>query len=68
MDKTDKVINYLGPPETFSEQAAKSFTNDLGGAFSLVPHRTFAQVIAQTASKKQWAVIPYYNLLEGLIQ
>jgi len=64
----EKIINYLGPPETFTEQAAKSFANDLEGAFSLVPHRTLARVIAQTASEKQWAVIPYYNLLEGLIQ
>lgn len=65
---------YLGPEETFSEQAAKSLLRRSGACMSLVPAKTLQQAIRPLDSfspreeETDWAVVPYYNLYEGLIQ
>jgi len=66
------LIYYLGPPETFTEQAAKNFAEDFGGKtakrFALTPQQTLTKAITSVISAEQFAVVPYYNLIEGLIQ
>ncbi len=60
-------IHYLGPEETFAEQAAKSFASASGLALTLHPAKTLEQAI-RLAGEDDYAVVPYYNLYEGLIQ
>ncbi|MDR1492358.1 MAG: hypothetical protein LBT05_06530 [Planctomycetaceae bacterium] len=65
------VIYYLGPAETFTEQAAKSFSKDFvsnAKDFVLLPQQTLAKTIMAVTLPEQFAVVPYYNLIEGLIQ
>jgi prephenate dehydratase len=60
-------IHYLGPVGTFTEQAAKMFQNYLPNDYELVPRRTLQDAI-NFAANDGLAVVPYYNLYEGLIQ
>ncbi|MDR3110681.1 MAG: hypothetical protein LBU65_13520 [Planctomycetaceae bacterium] len=60
-------IHYLGPVGTFTEQAAKMFQNYLPNDYELVPRRTLQDAIS-SAVNDGLAVVPYYNLYEGLIQ
>ncbi len=60
-------IHYLGPEETFAEQAAKSFASTSGLDLTLHPAKTLEQAIL-AAGENDYAVVPYYNLYEGLIQ
>jgi len=74
------VIHYLGPVGTFSEQAAQSLGDDMlaqfsvkpsesqFGGFSFVPQPTISRAIAAIDGPDVFAVVPYYNLIEGLIQ
>ena len=70
-----KKIYYLGPPGTYSEIAAKSIAAKLKEDIEIVPEPS-AQAVARSLSlsSKQsndnhtFAVIPYYNYLDGLIQ
>ena len=68
------VIHYLGPVGTFSEKAAQTLGDDMlalmsdRGECSLVPQRTLARAIAAIDRSDTFAVVPYYNLIEGLIQ
>ena len=70
------VIHYLGPVGTFSELAAQTLGGDLrvmlpervDGGCSLVPQPTVSRAIAAIDGPDAFAVVPYYNLLEGLIQ
>jgi prephenate dehydratase len=66
------TIYYLGPSETFTEQAAKNFANLLDAQTpdisTLVPQPTLTKTITAVHSPEQFAVVPYYNLIEGLIQ
>ena len=56
-------LHHLGPAGTFSEQAARSFGSDV------VPRPTFDAIAAAVAGDGGAAgVLPYYNLLEGLVQ
>ncbi|MDR1382730.1 MAG: hypothetical protein LBJ67_02610 [Planctomycetaceae bacterium] len=66
------TIYYLGPPETFTEQAAKNFANILDSkttdASTLVQQPNLTKTITAVTLPEQFAVMPYYNLIEGLIQ
>ena len=70
------VIHYLGPAGTFSEQAAKILCCDMivqmskqtPEVCSLIPQPTLARAIAAIDVPGTFAVVPYYNLIEGLIQ
>jgi prephenate dehydratase len=62
---------YLGPPQTFSEQAAETFASELGRGLELAPETSFhaiARGVARAGGTGVLGVLPYYNLLEGLIQ
>jgi prephenate dehydratase len=63
-------IFYLGPPKTFSEQAATVFAGKLGGDMEFVPQPNFQQIAQASAAEplNTVAVFPYYNFLEGLVQ
>ncbi len=57
-------VFYLGPPKTFSERAAEILSRDVR-----IPEPNFQRVALQTAQTPgAGGVLPYYNLLEGLIQ
>jgi 4-amino-4-deoxyprephenate dehydrogenase len=60
-------LHYLGPPGTFSERAARQLAGVIG-APELVPEPSFGAVVAAAAQADSAGVLPYYNLLEGLIQ
>jgi prephenate dehydratase len=70
------VIHYLGPVGTFSEQAAKMLCGDMiammpeqtSGDCSLIPQPTLGRAINAIDDPDTFAVVPYYNLIEGLIQ
>ena len=70
------VIHYLGPVGTFSEQAAKMLGGNMiamtpgqtPGDCSLIPQPTLARAITAIDAPDTFAVVPYYNLIEGLIQ
>jgi prephenate dehydratase len=70
------TIHYLGPVGTFSEQAAQMLGNDLLAMMpemadcscSFVPQPMLSRVITAIDSPNAFAVVPYYNLFEGLIQ
>lgn len=65
-------ILYLGPPKSFSEQAALAFAARIGGAETLAcPNvEAIAQAVAHSESGADRAlgILPYYNFLEGLVQ
>ncbi len=66
-----RSLYYLGPEETFSEQAARLLGRRSGEAFALQPVKTLQQAIRGAIageSQGDCAVLPYYNLYEGLIQ
>jgi len=69
------TIHYLGPTGTFSEQAAQMLGGDLlammperTGGCSFVPQPMISRILAAIDGPGTFAVVPYYNLLEGLIQ
>lgn len=70
------TIHYLGPEGTFSELAARAMADDAGfSSCEFVPHRTLAQAMTAvcdtvdtSGDANAFAVVPYYNLIEGLIQ
>jgi prephenate dehydratase len=65
-------LYFLGPPKTFSEQAAQSIAADLPGATELCPAITLEEVARNLShdgtSSPNLAVMAYYNYLEGLVQ
>ncbi len=60
-------LHYLGPAETFAEQAAKTLERTLGDRFDLIPKRSLEELI-ENVDDSTFAVVPYYNLYEGLVQ
>ena len=56
------TLHHLGPAGTFSEDAARAFGGDTR------PQPTFDAVAAAVAAGEGDGVLPYYNLLEGLVQ
>ncbi|MEM6561504.1 MAG: prephenate dehydratase domain-containing protein [Planctomycetota bacterium] len=54
-------VHHLGPRGTFSEAAAQAFGTDL------VPEPSF-DALAMAIDGDHVGVLPYYNLLEGLVQ
>ena len=69
------VIHYLGPTGTFSEQAAQMLGGDLlailperAGGCSFVPQPMISRALTAIDGADTFAAVPYYNLLEGLIQ
>jgi prephenate dehydratase len=65
-------LYYLGPAKTFSEQAALALAEMLGEAADLKPSPNFEAiaraVAAGVSGSRCFGVLPYYNLLEGLVQ
>ena len=67
-----KKLSYLGPPFTYSEKAAMQFASQLDDKVEIF-HLESAEAVArslisQDQNKADYAVIPYYNFLEGLVQ
>lgn len=58
-------LHFLGPTGTFSEAAAEAFALD---AADLRPCSSIAQVIDRVAAGDGPGVVPYYNLIDGLVQ
>ena len=56
------TLHHLGPAGTFSEAAARAFGDDVR------PQPTFNAVAAAVVAGEGDGVLPYYNLLEGLVQ
>lgn len=67
------IISYLGPACTFSERAARRLAERDGTDAELAP-LTSIQAVARSVSPTpeqraiDYAVLPYYNYLEGLVQ
>ncbi len=65
-------IHFLGPPNSFSEQAALKFATCVGEAETLAAPNL--EAIARQAAagfpgpERALGVLPYYNFLEGLVQ
>ena len=70
------TIHYLGPEGTFSERAVHdmaqmTFEEANRSVCEFVPHQTLSRAMAavcDAADANAFAVVPYYNLIEGLIQ
>lgn len=62
-----KRIYFLGPKETFTEQAARLLRKFLPEETVLEPVHTLQHAIT-AAANDDFAVLPYYNLYEGLVQ
>ena len=65
-------LSYLGPPYTYSEKAAMKFAAKAKEELEIFPLNS-AQAVAysliqENANKAEYAVIPYYNYLDGLVQ
>ncbi len=59
-------LGYLGPPGTFSEQAARRYS--ISRAFSLRPYATIDGVFTAVAKKEiDQGVVPIENYLEGSV-
>ncbi len=67
-------VHYLGPRCTFSELAAVRLANRLGVPAEMVPLSSMEAVAHSLSGPPQecddhlFAVLPYYNYLEGLVQ
>ena len=70
------TIHYLGPEGTFSERAVRDMAQMTlektdKSSYEFVPHQTLARVmtaVCDATDANAFAVVPYYNLIEGLIQ
>ncbi len=65
-------LSYLGPENTYSEKAAKLLVEKLDDGVELIPLPTI-EAVARSLSvdskiHTEFAVLPYYNYLEGLVQ
>lgn len=64
-------LSYLGPANTFSEKAAKLLASDIDKTVELTPLSSMeavARSLAADDTASDFAVLPYYNFLEGLVQ
>jgi len=62
----ENVIGYLGPPGTFTEEAARSY--DKNGTFLLRPYPAIDKVFSAIAKKEiNQGVVPVENSLEGSV-
>lgn len=65
-------IFYLGPTDTFSEKAAQLLASKVDGEPELTPLASIGAVAKSVTAAEQgnnhFAVVPYYNYLEGLVQ
>lgn len=59
-------LHYLGPAGTFSESAAQAFGAPQAAAVTPCP--SIAAVIDAVARGQGPGVVPYYNLIDGLVQ
>ena len=70
------TIHYLGPEGTFSEQAVRDMAQMTleeanRQSCEFVPHQTLSRAmtaVCDAVDANAFAVVPYYNLIEGLIQ
>ena len=67
-----KKLSYLGPPYTYTEKAATKFAAQLGCEVEMY-HLGSAEAVARSLVSREkdqadYAVIPYYNFLDGLVQ
>lgn len=62
----ENLMGYLGPPGTFTEEAARSYAKD--GTFFLKPYPTIDQVFTAIAKNEiNQGVVPVENSLEGSV-
>ena len=61
-------LHYLGPAGTFSEAAARGFLASLDADADLEPVPSIRGVVDATAKEGGLGVVPYYNLIDGLVQ
>lgn len=61
---------FLGPPGTFTDAAARSLVADfqLGHDARFEPCPTLATVIQSAVDQQTFGVVPYHNLIDGLVQ
>ncbi|WP_456481927.1 prephenate dehydratase [Methanopyrus sp.] len=62
-------MSYLGPPGTFTEEAAERFSKEeLGGSGELQPARTITAVFSRVErGEADYGVVPWENSLEGSV-
>ncbi len=65
-------LTYLGPAKTYSERAAQLMIGRLPSPIELYPlpspEAVAHSLLPDSATRAQWAVLPYYNFLDGLVQ
>jgi len=61
-------LHFLGPPGTFSESAARAASRMLSVPAELNACRSIQSTADAVATDGGFGVVPYYNLLEGLVQ
>lgn len=63
-------IHYLGPPKSFSEQAALKLARHIGHGDALpCPNvEAIAHEVGRAEPGAALGILPYYNFLEGLVQ
>ncbi len=61
-------LYYLGPPGTFTHQAAKGFAKT--SKIALQPTNNTLEIVERLRSSKrtEYGILPYYNHLAGLVQ
>lgn len=62
-----KTLHCLGPTGTFSERAALELARKLGDP-PIVLHPNLSVLVEAVCASGASGVVPYYNLLEGLVQ
>ena len=62
------LLHYLGPPGTFSEVAAQDAGRLIESPVALNPCRSIQGTADTVRNQGGFGVVPYYNLLEGLVQ
>ena len=62
-------ISYLGPKNTYTEQAATLLAEKIQGEVELVEEHSLESIAKSVSSKEtEKGVLPHYNYLEGLVQ
>ncbi|MEM6640687.1 MAG: prephenate dehydratase domain-containing protein [Pseudomonadota bacterium] len=61
-------LTYLGPEGTFTHSAARHFASIIRTAPVLRPCATISEVVRFAVSDGSFGVVPYHNLIDGLVQ
>lgn len=64
-----KKLSYLGPSTTYSGLAAKTITPKIKDEVELIALPSFRAIATSIKNEEtEYALLPYYNYLEGLVQ